>query len=309
MPLASQVIAYLQNRPEETSIENHSPAEVRAAKEAVADAGSPLDLLVATEDRVVPGPAGPLPVRIFRTGADGPKPIVLYFHGGGWVIGSLNTHSRPCRGLARRAGCLVVSVDYRLAPEHPFPAGLEDCWAATVWASENAAEIGGDAHKVAVAGDSAGGNLAAVIALRARDRGTPLAMQVLVYPNTDFRLDTESCLAYGQGYGLSRGALGTYWDYYVPDPSRRSDPEVSPLRARDLTDVAPAWIMVCEFDPLRDEGVAYAERLRAAGVAVTLRDYDGMIHGIFRLGAVIDQGDEAVGEAAAALRAAFASAG
>jgi acetyl esterase len=308
MPLTSQVVAYLENKPDDTSIENHSPAVVRAAKEAVADAGSAQDLLVSTEDRVIPGPNGPIPVRIFQTDAAHPRPIVMYFHGGGWVIGSLNTHSRPCRGLARLADSVVVSVGYRLAPEYPYPAGLEDCWAATAWAAENAKEIGGDARLLAVAGDSAGGNLAAVVALRARDRGVPLALQVLVYPNTDFRLDTESCLAYGEGYGLNRGALRTYWDYYVPDVDRRSDPEVSPLRASNVTGVAPAWIMVCEFDPLRDEGIAYAERLRAAGVPVTLRDFAGMIHGVFRLGAVIDDGDEAIGEAAAALSAAFVAA-
>jgi acetyl esterase len=307
LALKQQVEAFLMKSTRQVDIIHNTPAEVRAAMEgAPAKAASPRDLQVELSDRVLPTSAGRVAVRIYRPPTtDGPKPVLLYFHGGGWTTGSLNTHDAPCRALARRADCLVVAVDYRLAPEHPFPAGLEDCWAATQWVAQNADQIGGDSRAIAVGGDSAGGNLAAVVAIRARDSGVRLAIQLLAYPNTDCRLDTASCIANAEGYGLTLSAVSAYWDLYLPDEERRRDPEASPLRASELRGVAPAWVMVCEYDPLRDEGVAYAEKLRESGVPLTLREYEGVIHGIFRLAAYIEDGNQALDDGAAALAAAF----
>lgn len=307
MALKGHVEAFLKKSTRQVDILRNTPAEVRAAMErAPARAASPLDSRVEFSDRVLPTAAGPVAVRVYRPlSMDGPKPVLLYFHGGGWVTGSLNTHDAPCRALARRADCLVVAVDYRLAPEHPFPAGLEDCWAATQWVAQNAGQIGGDSRAIAVGGDSAGGNLAAVVAVRARDHGVGLALQLLVYPNTDCRFDTASCIANAEGYGLTLSSVSAYWDLYLPDKERRCDPEASPLRAPDLRAVAPAWVMVCEHDPLRDEGAAYAEKLRESGVPVTLREFEGVIHGVLRLAAYIEDGNAALDEAAAALVTAF----
>jgi acetyl esterase len=232
-------------------------------------------------------------------------PILAYYHGGGWVVGSLDTHEGVCRALANRARCLVVAVDYRLAPEHPFPAAVEDAWAAVEWLSENAAEIGGDPGRLAVGGDSSGGNLAAVMALRARDRGLRLAFQLLVYPVTDHDLDSPSYLANADGYGLRRESMRWFWDQYLSDPAQRSHPEASPLRASDLAGVAPALVLTCEYDPLRDEGEAYAERLRRAAVPVSISSYEGMIHGFFRMPAVIDAACRALDETGSALRKAL----
>jgi acetyl esterase len=307
LALKQQVQAFLSRATRQVDIIHNSPAEVRAAMErAPARVASPLDLQVEFSDRVLPASSGHVAVRIYRPSTTGgSKPVLLYFHGGGWTTGSLNTHDAPCRALARRADCLVVAVDYRLAPEHPFPAGLEDCWAATQWVVHNAGQIGGDSRAIAVGGDSAGGNLAAVVAIRARDRGVRLALQMLVYPNTDCCLDTASCIANAEGYGLTLSAVSAYWDLYLPEQERRCDPEASPLRAADLRGVAPAWVMVCEYDPLRDEGVAYAEKLRESGVPLILREYEGVIHGIFRLAAYIDDGNQALDDAAAVLASAF----
>jgi acetyl esterase len=249
---------------------------------------------VRVEDAALAG----VPVRIFEPHGGRDLPILVYFHGGGWVTGSVRTHDQPCRSLAHLAGCRVVSVGYRLAPEHPFPAAVEDGWAVT----EAVLRAG---RPVAVGGDSAGGNLAAVMALRARDRGLPLRLQLLVYPVTDCDLDRPSYLANAVGYGLTREAMRWFWAHYM-GAAPWSHPEASPLRAADFADVAPALVLVCECDPLRDEGVAYAERLAASGVPVELEEYPGMIHGFFRMGAVIDRTQQAQAACAAALRRAFA---
>ncbi len=239
-----------------------------------------------------------VPVRIFDPHGADDLPVLVWFHGGGWVLGSVRTHDRPCRALAHRSRCRVVSVEYRLAPEHRFPAAVEDGWAVT-------AAVMAGAQPVAVGGDSAGGNLAAVMALRARDRGLGLRLQMLIYPVTDCDLDRPSYVANATGYGLTREAMRWFWTHYL-GPAPWDQPEASPLRAQDLAGLAPALVMICEHDPLRDEGVAYAERLRQAGVPVTLIDQPGMIHGFFRLGALIDRTRVAYDQCAAALRQAFA---
>jgi acetyl esterase len=222
------------------------------------------------------------------------------------VLGSVTTAHGVCATLARESGCTVVSVDYRLAPEHRFPAAVDDAWAAMRWVFEHGRELGA-AGPVAVGGDSAGGNLAAVTALRARDERMPVALQLLVYPVTDADLDTTSYTDNATGYWLTRDGMKWFWEQYVPEGDRYH-PDASPLRAGDLSGVAPALVITAEYDPLRDEGEAYADRLSQAGVAVTLSRYDGLIHAFFRLPAVIDRANDALQEAATALREATSGA-
>ena len=259
---------------------------------------------VPFEDRSLPGPAGPIPVRVYSPGG-GAAPVLVYFHGGGWVLGSVGTVHGVCASLARSSGCVVVSVDYRLAPENRFPAALDDAWATTTWLAEHPAEVGGRPGPLAVGGDSAGGNLAAVAALRARDAGLPLALQLLVYPVCDADLDTDTYRQYADGHFLTRAGMAWFWDQYLPEGDR-FQADASPLRALDLAGVAPALVITAERDVLRDEGEAYAQRLAEAGVPVTISHYEGMIHGFFRMPAVIDRARDALAESAAALRAAFA---
>ena len=237
-----------------------------------------------------------------------PLPVLVYFHSGGWVFGSVEGHDPICRALANRACCLVVSVDYRLAPEHPFPAAPEDCYAATRWVAEHADEIKADSTRVAVGGDSSGGNLAAAVALMARDRGGPrLCQQVLIYGETDYyEPGTTTYTTYAEGYGLTRASMAWFWDQYLTRPVDRQHPYAAPLRAADLNGLAPALIITAEYDPIRDEAEHYALRLQQAGVPTRLSRYDGMIHGFFRMFAVLERSHEALAEIAATLRAAFA---
>jgi acetyl esterase len=280
-------------------------AELRQAGEVAApDLFGPVPS-VPFEDREIPGPGGPIRVRVYSPG-EGEAPVLVYFHGGGWVVGSLSTHHGTCATLAADAGCSVVSVDYRLAPENRYPAALDDAWAATLWASAHAPELGGRPGALAVGGDSSGGNLAAVVAVRARDNALPLRHQLLVYPVCDADLETLSYLECAEGCGLTRSTMRWFWEQYVPVASERFAPEASPLRAADVGGTAPAHVLTAEYDVLRDEGEAYARRLEAAGVPVTLSRYDGQIHGFFRMAAVIDRARDALSEAAGALRNAFA---
>jgi acetyl esterase len=257
------------------------------------------------EDRTIPGPAGDIPVRIYTPAeASGELPALVWYHGGGWVIGTLDSADYACRMLTNASGCKVISVDYRLAPEHKFPAAVDDALAAHAWVSENGGEFGVDARRVAVGGDSAGGNLAAVVAQLTRDAGRKPAFQALVYPVTDYGVDTQSYQENGEGYLLTRDSMEWFYDHYVNDPAEADDPRLSPLRAEDLAGLPPALIITAEFDPLRDEGEAYASRLKEAGVPVTQRRYGGQIHGFFA-NPGIDDGREAVIEVGAALRQAF----
>ena len=283
-------------------VQELTPEQARANIEAAAPVlAGPPPPLHRVQNRVIAG----VPCRVYSPEAATALPAVAYFHGGGWVYGSLDTHEALCRRLAAAANCLVLSVDYRMAPEHRFPAAVEDAWAVTGWLARQAGDLGGDPGRLAVAGDSAGGNLAAVMAIKARDAGLNLRHQVLTYPVTDCDLETESYLANATGYGLTRAGMGWFWDHYLPDPAARTHPDASPLRARSLAGVAPATIAVCELDPLRDEGVAYAARLEAEGVPTRLLRYDGMIHGFARMFAVIDRSHQLLAEIAADLEAAF----
>jgi acetyl esterase len=256
-------------------------------------------------DILVPGPAGALPVRLYHPSPGVSLPLVIYFHGGGWVIGDLEIVDRPCRALANAAHCVVASVNYRLSPETKFPGPAEDCYMATRWLVEHAKEVGADGNFAAVSGDSAGGNLAAAVALMARDRGAPaLSYQLLIYPVTAPAQDTKftSYQDNAEGYLLTKGSMEWFWQHYLASPEDAKNPYASPLHASDLSRLPPAMVITAEFDPLRDEGLAYAQRLREAGVAVKASHYEGMIHGIFWMAGALDRGKELIGEVAAELR-------
>ena len=296
MALDPQVQRYLERIAAlaPTPLEELTPEAARAQAEAEAPA-----LFGPKEDvaNVVDEEMAGVPVRSYLSAGAADFPAFVYFHGGGWVQGSLETHDGLCRALANRVPCRVVAVHYRLAPEHRFPAAVEDAWAVTQ-------SLAGGGGPVAVGGDSAGGNLAAVVALRARDARLPLAFQVLIYPVTDHDLDTPSYLAKATGFGLTREGMRWFWNHYLGDADG-ANPAASPLRAGDFEGLAPALVVVCEHDVLRDEGVAYAERLRDRGVQVQLSEYRGMIHGFARMPALIDRARDLHNEVAAALRQAF----
>jgi acetyl esterase len=268
-------------------------------------AGEPEEV-ARVEDLAIPGPGGNIPLRIFAGHTGDALAVLMYFHGGGFVKGDLDTHDAVCRALANRAGCLVVAVDYRLGPEHPHPAALEDCYAAASWVSANAREIGGDGHRLAVAGDSAGGYLAAQVAIRAKDaKGPGLMFQVLVYPNLDLSLSQSSYDRFGAGYLMTTEALKWYVERYLPAGTDSKNPTVSPLFLEDLAGLPPALIVGAEYDPLVDEGRTYAERLKKSGVPVKYRCYPGAIHAFFQFGGIMDQGREAIDLVGAELKTAF----
>jgi len=285
-------------------LETLSPPQARAA---FAQMILPSDEPVArVEDHTIPGPAGAIPARVYAPEGSGLQPVLVFYHGGGWVIGDIETYDLLCRTLANRAGCAVVSVDYRLAPEHPFPAAVDDAYAAAQWVHEHGREIGVDPARIAVGGDSAGGNLAAVVAYLAHERGTPpLVYQALIYPSTDLGGETESHRLFAEGYFLTRSTMNWFRDQYVPQPADRQNPLAAPLLAEDLRGLPPALVITGEYDPLRDEGEAYAERLRAAGVPVVRTRYEGMIHGFVSMAPIVDKGKAAIDQIAAALRSAF----
>jgi acetyl esterase/lipase len=280
-----------------------SVADTRKAFDGIASFGGPVQAVARVEERRIPGPAGQIPLRIYTPQARGILPVLVYYHGGGWVIGTFDTHDAVCRHLANRSEAIVVSVDYRMAPEHKFPAAAEDCSAATSWVASNAAALGADPRRLVVVGDSAGGNLAAVVSLMARDRGAPpIALQLLVYPVTDHSYETPSYRENADGYLLTKDAMVWFWNHYLQAPGDGANPYASPLRAASLAGLPPAMVITAEYDPLRDEGEAYARRLREAAVPVTLKRYDGMIHGFFILTGVFDEAIQAIAEAAAEIR-------
>lgn len=259
------------------------------------------------EDRKIPGPGGhQIPLRIYIPEAKGQLPVLVFFHGGGWVLGDIESHDNVCRELANKAGCIVVSVDYRLAPEHKFPHAPEDCYAATKWVALNAASFGGDPARIAIGGDSAGGNLTAAVAQMAADRGAPgFVYQLLIYPVTNYAFDTPSYRENADGYLLTRDMMQWFWKQYLSNDEDGKNAYASPMQAREVRRVAPAFVITAEFDPLRDEGEAYGERLKKEGVPVEIKRYDGAIHGFFSFGHIMDQGKQAVADAAARLRQAF----
>jgi acetyl esterase/lipase len=275
------------------AIDSLSAPEARTMLDAGRDQRPPGPDVARIEDRMIPGPAGDIPVRLYATSAGSALPIVVYFHGGGWVLGDLEGDDPACRALAVETGALIASVNYRHAPEAPFPAAVDDAHAATVWIGKNGTELGGDPERMAVCGWSAGGNLAAVVAQLARAEGGPsLRAQALVTPVTDCDFGTASYKENADDYVLTRSLMEWFWDFYLADPEARRDPRASPLRATDLSGLPPALVLTAEFDPLRDEGESYAAALVRAGVEVTARRWLGEIHLIWGQHGILDSSAE-----------------
>ena len=255
----------------------------------------------------IPGLGGDIRARAYApVAASGPLPALIYFHGGGFISGSLESHDGLCRLFAAEGGFKVIAVDYRLAPEHIYPAAVEDAWAAVHWIETNAPSLGVDAGRIAVGGDSAGGTLAAVIAQMAKEKGgVKIAFQLLMFPNTQIGGETASMHEFAVGYFLERRAIEYFYNLYAPPGVDRNAPGVSPLKAKDLSGLPPAYVMLGGYDPLHDEGLAYAEKLRAAGVKVTIADYAGLVHCFIYLQTILPQAHDAVAKAAKAVRAAL----
>ena len=309
MPLDPQAQALLDQLAALGAPAFHEKTPEQARADTIAGIGAFGDPpeVAAVEDRTIPGPDGELPIRIYTPEGDAPHGGVVFFHGGGWVICNLDTHDGLCRELTNQAGVKLISVDYRLAPEHKYPAPAEDCYAATQWVVEHAAELDIDPARIAIAGDSAGGNLAAAVTLMARDRGGPqLAFQLLVYPVTDRDYGTDSYNEYGgEGNFVLKEDMMWFWDHYLRNDADAKEPYAAPLQAQDLSGLPPALVITGECDVLRDEGEAYAQRLSEAGVPTTNTRYPGMFHGFFGMNAILDRAREAQAEAAAALRQAL----
>jgi len=280
----------------------------RLYKETRAVLSPPVPPVGTVRELAASGQAGPIPLRLYRglgTAADAPLPALVYLHGGGWTIGDLDTHDIVCRTLANNAACAVIAADYRMGPEHRFPAAVEDCIAATRWVAQQASALGVDATRIAVGGDSAGGNLAAVVAIALRDAGgPPLAFQALVYPATDQRMDTATHAKFGEGYLLTRNNMLWFRDNYL-DPRDYDDWRASPLRAADLARLPPAHIITAGYDPLLDEGRAYSDRLVAAGVPVLYECFEGMAHGFLTMGGVVAAANHALYRLGQSLSQAF----
>ncbi len=276
------------------------------AREQMRRLSPPLDLDYSAKklvDKSILGSRGDIPVRLYYPEGEGPFPIVVYYHGGGWVLGDLETHNALCNAIAHITESLVVAVDYRLAPEHVYPAACEDCYEATVWVSENAEEINGDPNKLVVCGDSAGGNLAAVVSLMARDRkGPEIQLQVLVYPITDCDFELQSYIDNKEGYLLTRDLMIWFWELYTPGLKQAKEPYASPLRAEDLSGLPPAIVLTAEYDPLCTEGELYAKALEDAGNEVELTRYEGHVHGFFRMTSRLEESYQAIRQVRDAMR-------
>lgn len=311
MPVDPQMQAVLERAAQSGLPPYHSVSAVEARrlyKATRAALSPPVPEVAAVRDLATDGPAGPIALRLYRglgTAADAPLPLLVYFHGGGWTIGDLDTHDIVCRTLANKARCAVVAVDYRMGPEHRFPAAVDDCVAATRWVAGQGAALGIDAARIAVGGDSAGGNLATVVAITLRDAGgPPLAFQALAYPATDQRMDSASHTKFGEGYLLTRKNMLWFRDNYLA-PGDYDDWRASPIRAADLAHLPPAHIIIAGYDPLLDEGRAYSDRLVAAGVPVVYECFEGMAHGFLTMGGALAAANHALYRLAQSLAQAF----
>lgn len=280
-----------------------TPTEARESMRSRTAALGPFEEVAAVTDHRVPVTGGEITIRVYQPAGVGPHPILVFYHGGGWVIGDLYTHDGICRSIVNAAGCAVASVDYRLAPEFKYPTPVEDSYAGLLWVAANATRLGLDPARIAVGGDSAGGNLAAVMALLARDRHGPrILLQVLIYPVTNHDFGTVSYRENATGFLLSTEDMRWFWRHYLSREEQGREPSVSPLLAKSLADLPSALVITAGCDPLRDEGEAYAGRLRDAGVAVTLTQYSGMFHGFLRMTRILDQSRVLLDEIAGALR-------
>jgi acetyl esterase len=310
MPIDPQMRTLLDqlNAAEAKPFHAGSPQEARAGIQAlISIVAGPPEKVAKVEDRKISGAGGQIPLRIYTPAGAAPMGAMVFFHGGGWVIGDIESHDVLCRSLANGAGCVTVSVDYRLAPESKFPAAAEDCYAATKWVAENAATLGVDANRIAVGGDSAGGNLAAVVSQMARDRGGPqIRFQLLIYPATDYSREYPSQTDFtADGYILSRSDMIWFYDHYMNSDADRTNPYLSPGCAKSLAGLPPAFVITCELDPLRDEGEAYADAMRKAGVTVKANRYDGLCHGFLMMPGVIDAAKGAIADCCTELRQAI----
>ena len=292
MPLDPQVQIILQQETERglPPYNELSPLEARQQMLSLSPPVDPELSVRKVDDLRISGPLNEIPIRLYYPEGTSPYPVIVYFHGGGWVIGNLETHNAICHALAKTSGCLVAAVDYRLAPEHRYPAAIEDAYAATSWICKNAGRIQADPLRMAVMGESAGGALATVVSMMARDQDDRrIALQVLVYPVTDNNFNTSSYLNYGEGYSLTRDLMIWFWNHYLGNKENAGQPYASPLRAENLSNLPDALILTAEYDPLCDEGESYAKKLQESGVNVTLTRYDGMIHGFFRMTSKLDK--------------------
>ncbi len=294
MPLDPQAEAFLQDMSDSGAEpwESMTPAEARVAVLAFKELGGEPEEVASVEHRFIPGPTADLPAWIYRPdkGTGEPQHGLIYFHGSGWVIANIDVVDSFSRSLANRTGCVVVAVNYQKAPEHKFPVPFDDCYSATRWVFDNASDLRLDPSRIGVIGDSAGGNLAAAVTLKARDEhGPKLAYQVLIYPAVEYGWDTASSVANAEGYGLQRASMEYFWNHYIDDPSDAAMPYCSPLAAEDHSGLPPALIVCAEFDPLCDDGRNYAAKLEAAGVPAKFRLYEGMIHGFLWMSGVFDQ--------------------
>jgi acetyl esterase len=310
MPLHPQVQELMDRRnalgfPDNKDVTpEEARANARAGKEAIPSDQEPVGEIT---EQTIPGPAGDIPIRIYRPKTDGPHPLIMLFHGGGWVIGDLDSEDSTSRGLVNRVNAVLVSVDYRMAPEVRFPGAPEDCYAATVWAVEHADELGVDASNLAVAGTSAGGNLSAAVSLMARDRGGPnIKHQVLFCPVIDHNFERPSCISNAEGYGLTTEGMIWFWDQYLGPNGDGKHPYASPIQADDLSGLADATVIAAEYDPLLDEAADYAAALKAAGNDVTYTEYKGMTHGFNGSFGLIDDAVKACDEASTRILASFA---
>ena len=287
-----------------------SPVDAREAFVGLLQLAGPKDVPIGRiENLAAPGPHGEIPVRLYSPVAAGSEalPVLVYFHGGGFVIGDLDTHDGLCRMFANEADCRVIAVHYRLAPEAKFPAAVDDAFAALKWVETSASRLGIDANRIAVGGDSAGGALAAIVAQMAKANGTPsLSFQLLLFPVTQIGGDTSSLREFAVGYFLEKRTLDWFFAHYLSADADRQDPKVSPLRAKDFANLPPAYFVLGGYDPLHDEGAQYAEKLRTAGVPVTVADYGDMVHCFVYLQTILPQAREAMEAASRALRNAFA---
>ncbi|USD38499.1 alpha/beta hydrolase [Ferrimonas sp. SCSIO 43195] len=313
MPLDPKVDEFLQQVRDSgaKAYEEMTPAEARHLELSSDSPCREPAAVAAVEHRFIPGPSADLPIRIYRP-LEGDasaelQPALVFFHGSGWMVSNIETNDGFSRALANHTGAVVVAVNYQKAPEHKFPTPMDDCYAATCWVFEHAQKLGLDSRRIGVFGDSAGGNLAAAVALRARDENGPrLACQVLVYPAVQYGWDTPSAINHGEGYLLQRASMSYYWNHYLRSPVDGLHPYCSPLRASSHEDLPPTLIACAEYDPLCDDSRLYADKLAAAGVSVEYRLYEGVIHGFIKMLGVFDQADQYLQDTGPRIRALLA---